>query len=456
MIKNRNKLISNGETENDRKARSLALDALEDALKASDPREIIKSKIMLEGENLLINGEIQHIASFKRILVVGAGKAVGNMAEELDRILGDRISGGIIMIPRGLEKLNLRRVETVETSHPFPDKKGVEGAQNIEKLVREAGIDDLIITLISGGGSSLLPLPAENISLEEKSKVSMDLMKAGSNINELNIVRKHLSGLKGGWMAKKAHPSTLFSLILSDVVGDPLESIASGPTTPDPSTFKDATTILKRYNVWNSSTENVRRRMISGENGDLLETPKRDDECFNLVKNFIIGGNRDPCKAAQEKLEKQVDVHFLTSFLEGEARHVGTFLGAMILESKHRRSKNVRGEAYIAGGETTVTVKGNGKGGRNMEVSLGTALKIHGVDGVALCSMGTDGIDGFTEAAGGICDGKTLLRGKKLGTSILDHLVNNDSYTYLRNLNDNIQTGPTGTNLNDICIAVVV
>ena len=392
---------------------------------------------------------------FDRVLLIGAGKAVGTMAEEMERMLSHRINEGIIMVPKGSRvKSRLRVTDMVETSHPLPDHRGREGALRIAKLVDEAGRKDLVIFLISGGGSALLPLPSGDVTIEEKAELSESLMKAGASISELNTVRKHLSQLKGGWLARKTYPATLVSLILSDVVGDPLESIASGPTTPDSTTFRDAEKVMKRYSVWKNAPDKVRRRIMAGVRGSIPETPKQGDKSFARVSNNLLGSNRDVCIAAVKELSRAVKVRMLTSFLEGEARFVGSLIGSIAFESS-QKLRTGGGEAIVAGGETTVTVVGEGAGGRNTELVLGACPKITELQGVSLASMGTDGVDGFTNAAGAISDGTTLQRGEKKHLDHVDFLSRNDSYSYFKGIEDLIFTGSTGTNLNDVCIAVI-
>ena len=456
-IKNRDKLISNGGTSKARDVRALILDGFEASLIASDASMILSSKVKLVGDRLSVNSQDYDLKKFERIFVVGTGKAVGSMAEKLENLLEDRIEKGIVMVPTNLEKKPLlRRVKLVETHHPTPSQMGLRGARQITELVEQAGKNDLIIALLSGGGSALLPLPAEGISLVDKANVSMALMKSGANIHELNVVRKHLSHIKGGWMARKAYPARMINLILSDVVGDSLDSIASGPTSPDPSTFHDAENILKRYDVWKTASEGIRRRILDGEEGIVQETPKPDDRCFTGVRNHIIGNNKDACRAAVNLLSRRVKAHYLNSLLEGEAKLAGAFMGSLVTDSSYMSSRKIGSEAYVCGGETTVTVKGSGIGGRNMEIALGAGLKIFRSKGVAVGSMGTDGIDGVTDAAGAIVDGNTVLRGNKRGLDALDSLERNDTYNYFKALGDLIFTGTTGTNLNDVCISIAI
>jgi len=458
IIKNREALIANGSSSKDKMARKIALDAIEEAFKAADPKRIMFSKIKLEGETLKVNDNLFHLSKYKRIFVLGGGKASGSMAEALEKILKDHIEDGIIVVPKGVAgKHKLSRIKLHESSHPIPDESSVAGARKILELAKKAEEGDLVICLISGGGSSLMALPKENISLKDKQRVTDLLLKSGAVINEVNAVRKHISSFKGGQLAKAVYPATLIGLLLSDVLGDPLDVIASGPTVPDSSTFNDAVSILQRYNLWDRIPNSVRMILSEGVKGKMEETPKKEDPTFKKVKNIVIGNNRLACSAALKRLERSgLNTLFLTSFMEGEARHIGIFIGAIGRELTVTSKPIAPPAGIVAGGETTVTVTGNGIGGRNQEISLSAALKIINAEGVAVASASTDGIDGPTDAAGAIVDGKTILRSRKLGLDPVEALRNNDSYSFFSELRDLIMTGPTGTNVNDITILVKV
>jgi len=283
------------------------------------------------------------------------------------------------------------------------------------------------------------------------------LLKSGATINEVNTVRKHISDFKGGWLAKKAYPATVLNLILSDVVGDPLEFIASGPTVPDSTTFDDAINILKKYNLWTQAPESIRKLLSEGKKGLVPETPKAKDRAFRKVYNVVIGNNRYSSLAACERLKTDgLNTLLLTATLEGEARHIGTMLAAIVAEvcvSAHPVSKPA---GIVAGGETTVTVTGKGLGGRNQELALAAALRLKGVEGIALASLSTDGVDGPTDAAGAVVDGRTIIRAQKKGLAPEKFLLENDSYRFFQKLGDLIFTGPTGTNVNDVSVMVAL
>jgi len=460
IIKNKEDLIANASSEKDRRARRIALDAIEKSLKAVNPKEIVHSRVKLKGEILEIKDVSFDLSKYEKIFVLGGGKASGSMAEALEEILKDRIEDGVIVIPKGTAvKYKLKNIRLHESSHPIPDKSSMMGARKILELAEKAGENDLVICLISGGGSSLMALPRGDISLEDKRKVTNMLLRCGATINEINVVRKHISSFKGGHLAKAVYPASLLGLLLSDVLGDPLDIIASGPTVPDSSTFDNAVSVLRRYGLWDETPASVKRILSEGVKGRISETPKGSDPIFKRVKNIIIGNNRLACLAALEEIKRKgLNALFLTSFMEGEARHIGTFFGAigkelMIMD----KPKPVFPPAgIIAGGETTVTVIGNGIGGRNQEIPLSAALKIAGAEGIAIASASTDGIDGPTDAAGAIVDGKTISRSKKLGLNPEEFLRNNDSYSFFSRLGDLIMTGPTGTNVNDITILVKI
>jgi len=456
MIKNKKDLIANASTPKDKAARKIALNAIEAAFKAADPKRIMLSKVKLKGETLQINDSSFPLSKYRRIFVLGGGKASGAMAEALETILQDHIQDGVIVVPKGAaDKHKLKRIRLHESSHPIPDESSIAGARKILELAEKADEGDLVICLISGGGSSLMTLPKENISLEDKQRVTHLLLKSGAVINEINAVRKHISSFKGGQLAKAAYPATLVGLLLSDVLGDPLDVIASGPTVPDSSTFNDAVSILQRHGLWDRIPESVKRTLSEGVKGRIEETPKRGDPVFKRVKNIVIGNNRLACSAALREIERNgLNSLFLTSFMEGEARHIGTFFGAIGRELTATNRPIAPPAGIIAGGETTVTVTGDGVGGRNQEVSLSAALKIAGADGVVIVSASTDGIDGPTDAAGAIADGKTISRSRRLGLDPVEALRNNDSYSFFSELGDLIITGPTGTNVNDLTILI--
>ncbi len=458
MIKNKPQLIKNGETEAIRNARILALESLESALKAADPKTIVKNKLALNGSLLQIEQCCFDINKFKHVYVVGGGKASGSMAEALEEILGPNINEGIINVPHGsLQKA--KKIKLHGASHPLPDQASVEGTKQILAIVEKATEADLVICLISGGGSSLMSLPREGITLKEKRELTNTLLRSGATIREINSVRKHLSGFKGGWLAKKAYPATILNIILSDVVGDPLDTIASGPTVPDETTFAEAKTVLEKYELWQHLPYSMRKVFEDGETGTIQETPKSQDKIFDRVYNFVIGNNRTASLAACQYLKsQQINTILLTSTIEGEARCVGTLLASIANEIIVSHNPSDKPVAIIVGGETTVKVAGNGLGGRNQELVLAAVFHIkNNLDcTIVAASLGTDGVDGPTDAAGAIVDNNTYVRSLKLGLKPEVFLAENDSYHLFSNLNDLIFTGQTGTNVNDISLIIVL
>jgi glycerate 2-kinase len=447
-IENKERLIRNGEISINRKARALALNSLEFALNAVDPKGIMKSRLLLKN--------FFDLKKFKDVYVIGGGKASGSMAEALEQVLGGRITEGLVNVPHGT-KPKTKIIELHGASHPTPDDAGVEGTRRMLEIAELAKEEDLIICLISGGGSSLMPLPRGEVSIADKREITDALLKCGATINEINTVRKHISDFKGGWFAKKAYPATILNLILSDVVGDPLDFIASGPTVPDSTTFSDAIKVLNKYGLWNRTSQSIRKVLSDGDKGLIPDTPKANDEAFKKVFNILVGNNRVASLAACRHLKSEgLGTVLLTTTLEGEARHVGVVLAAIAREVCVSGNPVPKPAGMIAGGETTVTVTGKGSGGRNQEIALAAAEKVKGLDGVVVASLSTDGVDGPTDAAGAIVDGKTVARAAKTGLAPEEYLAENDSYHFFSKLDDLIFTGPTGTNVNDISVITML
>jgi glycerate 2-kinase len=457
QVKNRQELLDNAFSLDNRKAREIVLDAIEALLDEVEPKKVVKSKVLLSDETVHVDEKTFDLTSFNQIIVVGGGKASGFMAEALEEILGDRINHGLVVVPKGTaSRYNTKKINFHEASHPIPDNSSIEGATKIIDLVSHAQKTDLVICLISGGGSSLMALPKTGISLGDKRKVTDLLLKCGATINEINTVRKHISAFKGGQLAKAAYPATVLGLLLSDVLGDPLDMIASGPTVPDSTTFRDAINVLKRYDLWEKVPSSVKKVLSDGETGLIEETPKKGSPVFEKVNNIVLGNNRLACQAAADAMKKHgLNTVFLTSFLEGEAREIGTALGSLVKEALVSGNPLPPPVGIVAGGETTVTVTGEGKGGRNQEIALAATLKIEGLDRVVMVSLSTDGIDGPTDAAGALIDGETLRRSEDLGLDARRYLKNNDSYSFFSRVGGLIFTGSTGTNVNDVTLLIV-
>jgi glycerate-2-kinase len=458
IIQNLESLISNGLTDGDRRARAVCLNILDEVMEKLNPVDMVKSSVKRNGSMLSVGDLKLNLDDFKRIYLVGFGKASHLMALAVEQLIGDKITRGFINVLKGVKFKSLTgKVEFIEAGHPIPDINGQRGAEEIVRIVSEASEYDLVICLISGGGSAMTPLPADGISLEEKQRVTQLLLKSGANINEFNAVRKHISAFKGGLLAKYAYPARVLSLIISDVVGDSLDVISSGPTSPDTSTFQDAYHVLDRYGLWNHVPESVRRRIEAGLRGEVAETPKPGDRVFEKVHNLIIGSNRLACRLAVKTARRLgLNSIILSSVVEGEARYVGTVYGSILVEEALEDSPIKKPAAIVAGGETTVTVRGSGVGGRNQELVLSASVKIQNLKNVAVASIGTDGVDGLTDAAGAVADGKTIQRASEENLNPKEYLDNNDSHRFFKKLGDLIFTGPTGVNLMDITVMVAL
>jgi len=411
---------------------------------------------------------------FKRLMVIGFGKAACIMVNALKDALGDLIDDVIVITKygycsstpwdSGLES----SVLIFEAGHPLPDENGLKATEEAIKLLRDADEDTLIVCSISGGGSALLVSPYEGISLKEKQQITELLLNAGADIYELNTVRKHISKVKGGRLAEIAYPAKVISLILSDVIGDRLDVIASGPTSPDSTTYNDALEVLKKYRLIDKAPQSIVETLQKGAKGLINETPKEGSNIFHNVENIIIGSNRIALDAAKKKAEESgVSTEIISYELTGEARKAGKWLAGIAMAKKLQRAtghgpgvskeynSTLQPICLISGGETTVTVKGRGMGGRNMELALSFAMAIEGIDGITLLSAGTDGTDGPTDAAGAIVDGETIKKARAIHIDPLEYLNNNDSYNFFRKIDALFITGPTGTNVMDIQIMVI-
>lgn len=425
------------------------------AVKAVDAEECVKTFVSLASDTLSIDGRSYDLSSFDRVVAVGAGKATPRMAVALESILGDRIETGLINTKYEHTE-PLEYIQTVECGHPVPDQAGVEGTEQILSLLEASEERVLVICLLSGGGSAILPAPAEGLTLEDKQETTQLLLSCGANIVELNAVRKHLSRVKGGGLARAAFPSTVVALMLSDVIGDPLDVIASGPTVPDRSTYKTVVEIFDKYELSGQLPEAVADRLKKGLDGSVADTPKPGDEALSKVQNVVVGSNTLAVAAAQAEAKSLgYETVALTTRLEGEAREVSHVYSSIAKEVVTTGSPVKPPACVMAGGETTVTVRGEGKGGRNQELVLAGAQQIAGWEPIVLFSGGTDGTDGPTDAAGAIADGDTMARAEAAGLSSNEFLRNNDSYHFFKPLGDLIVTGPTGTNVADVAFVLV-
>ncbi|MBN1303962.1 MAG: glycerate kinase [Anaerolineales bacterium] len=428
------------------------------AVLAVDPFAAVLHHLELDAGRLVLGSRSWQADSLDHIYLVGIGKAACGMARAAAAVLGDRLTAGIVVAryahpPGGGPPDGVR---VFEAGHPVPDQAGVRASQAILDLLAGCAANDLLLVLISGGASALAPALVAGISLSDLQTVTAQLLHCGASINEINIVRKHLDALKGGQLARLAQPARLACLVLSDVVGDPLDSIASGPTVPDPSTFADVHRVLGEYGLLDRIPTPVLAHIQKGMRGEIAETPKPGEALFNEVENVIVGSNR---QAAQQALETARSLGYnsllLTTHLEGEARAAGKFAAAIVKSLRSQGGPAGLPACVLMGGETTVTVTGAGKGGRNQELALSAAIGIAGIDGAAVMSFATDGNDGPTDAAGAVVDGFTCRRAEALGLDPLVHLRRNDAYPLLEAAGDLLVTGPTGTNVNDLVVILV-
>ena len=389
---------------------------------------------------------------YKNMAYLSFGKAAPRMSQAIEVTAGDMLRQGLVITNYGNAAGYESRLQSpacvMEAGHPVPDKAGAEAASNAIELASSLGSDDLLVCLISGGGSSLVASPAEGITLEDKQEVTQSLLRSGADITEINTVRKHLSRIKGGRLAALAHPAGVISLIVSDVVGDAVDSVASGPTSPDTSTYADAEAVMKKYLI--TPPHRVQALIEAGIQGQIPETPKPMDPVFKRVENIISTRNRSALDGALNRsLELGLMPDILTAELSGDVGEAAQWL------AERSREKKSRPACLISGGETTVHVTGSGTGGRNTELALRFALEIEGTKGITFLSAGTDGLDGPTDAAGAIVDGKTARRARKKGIDPEKYLKNNDSYNFFKKAGGLVVTGPTGTNVMDVQIMVL-
>ena len=420
------------------------------SLKAVDPFYAIKKRVKLVEDDLWVGGSLYRLKDVKRILVIGAGKASAPMAQAVEKILGPRIHKGLVITKKGYVA-PLERIQLIEGGHPLPDKGGMQGTKRILRLISNLDQNDLVICLISGGGSSLLVSPSPGISLKDIKELTGQLLRCGANIKEINTIRKHISQVKGGRLAQIAHPGYVITLILSDVIGNKIDSIASGPTAPDTTTFSDCLKIIQKYRLKDKIPRSIYDRLKKGAQGKIEETPKPGDPIFKRVRNFIIGSNSQALEAAKQKAEQLgFNAMILPRPVSGDTRRAAV-RHANLAKRIQRLGDPIPAPAcLISGGETTVKVTGTGLGGRNQEFVLVGATRIVGLENMVMLSAGTDGTDGPTDAAGAICDGKTIKRALQKGLDPKQYLDNNDSYHFFGKLGDLLKTGHTNTNVMDI------
>lgn len=436
--------------------RTIAAQLQEAALEAVNPATAIHRHAHREEANLIVADRCYRLDDYEHVLVIGGGKAAVPMASAVVDILGERLNEGVLVTKYGHAQSagslsppfdpSTSNIRIIEAGHPVPDHNSVEGARAVADLARGATSRDLVICLISGGGSALLTLPVPELTLDDLQALTDALLRSGATINEINTVRKHCSRIKGGNLAQVAAPADVVTLILSDVVGDPLDVIASGPTVPDTTKVSDASDVLKRYAI------------TGGEEATRLlqETPKPDDAIFEHVQHVIVGSNRQGAMAAVTRARQLgFEALLLSTYVEGEAREVAKVAAGLAKGVRVHNDPVSPPACLVWGGETTVTVRGDGKGGRNQELALAAALALEGWSGVLIMALATDGTDGPTDAAGAVITGETIGRARELGLDPWAVLEDNDSYHLFEALDDLIRTGATGTNVNDLLFLLV-
>ncbi len=437
------------------KLRGHAVEIFYHALQAVDPAKLLKERLRLDGRLLTVDGKLYNLEQFKGIYALGFGKASAPMAQALEDILGERLDGGIMVVTEGYSS-PLRKLQVLESSHPVPDDRSQKAASKLLEWAKGLGDKSLVFCLVSGGASALLCAPPEGITVEDFSVVTSLLLASGAEIREMNTLRKHLSLIHGGRLARALYPATVVNLVISDVVGDALDVISSGPTLPDPSTFQEALNVVAKYGFRGYLSDRVFVYLERGAMGAVEETPKEWDDCFQYVDTFLIGNNVKALELAKEKARGLgYNTSILSSSCKGEAKEVAKVFSSVVRECRRTGNPISPPACLLAGGETTVTIKGGGKGGRNQEFALACAIEVEGLDEVVVLSGGTDGNDGPTNVAGAVVDGSTCQRAKELGMQPLDFLFRNDSYAFFFRMGDHIITGPTRTNVMDIMLALI-
>ncbi len=426
---------------------------------AVDPALCISKSCKIKDNSLAIAGHRYDLERFDRIMVIGAGKASAAMGGAMESILPDpirgRITHGLIITKYG-HSVPLKKIKVIEADHPVPDEAGEAAAKKLLEIAETADENTLVINLISGGGSALTPLPAGGITLENKQETTDALLECGAAIHEINTIRKHLSRFKGGQLARAVHPAIMINLVISDVVGDDLSTIASGPAVPDTTTFRECLDIVRKYGLETGLPAPVLNHLNQGAAGKSPETPKPGDPVFCNIHHHIIADNMAALKAAQKKADQLgYNSLVLSSMIEGETREVSKVHTAIAKEVVRSGHPVAPPACILSGGETTVTIQGNGKGGRNQEFALACVSDIAGLENTVILSCGTDGTDGPTDAAGAIADHTTLSRAKALGLDPDRYLSENNAYPFFSQLNDLVKTGPTRTNVMDIRIILI-
>ncbi|MFC7044979.1 glycerate kinase [Halobacteriaceae archaeon GCM10025711] len=429
----------------DTAAHELALDCVEAGIRAARPDRVVTEAVSLDDGVLEIDGRAYDLAGYDEVVVLGGGKAAAHVAAALETVLGDRIAGGVVVTD---DPVATDRVEVLPGDHPVPSERGVESTRRVLDRAAAADEDTLVLAVITGGGSALLAAPADGVSLADLQATTDALLESGATIHEVNAVRKHLSAVKGGHLVRAAAPATVAMVVFSDVVGNDLDVIASGPTVPDTSTFADALDVVDRYDL--AMPDAVRDRLEQGARGVVPETPPAGDSAFDRVTSHVLADGFTALDAARTVAdERGFETLLLSSRVRGEAREAATTHVAVAEECLATGNPVTPPAVVLSGGETTVTVRGDGEGGPNQEFALSAAIDLP--DGVVLASVDTDGVDGTTDAAGALVDGTTV---DDVGAA-RDALAANDAYPYLAARNALVRTGQTGTNVNDLRVVVV-
>lgn len=424
-------------------------------LKAVDPKTCIKRHCRINSHFLTVKDRQFDLDQFDAIWVLGAGKAAASMGAAIEEILGDRIAQGLVIVKYDhVEQLN--HIKIVEAGHPIPDENGLTGSRQLLDMTEKADEKTLVINLISGGGSALMALPADGLSLTDKQEITQVLLQCGATIHEINTIRKHLSGIKGGRLAASVYPATMICLALSDVVGDDLDIISSGPGVGDPSTFDSCLDIIKKYGIEAQVPENVFSYLEKGTKGLVPETPKPGDDIFRKVYHTIVASNLEALLSSEQMAgELGYQTLVLSALIEGETKDVAGVHTAIARQVKMSGHPLKTPACILSGGETTVTLHGNGKGGRNQEFALACVNTIQGIEHIVVLSGGTDGTDGPTDAAGAVVDHTTFQRAVNAGLSPEAYLTDNNAYPFFDRTGDLIKTGATKTNVMDLRIILI-
>lgn len=436
--------------------KKLARQLIDAALAAVNPYDLIRNQIKRIENSLQFSEQVIDLAAFENIYILGAGKAAAPMAKALEEILGIYLTDGAVIVKYD-HTANLQRVRLYEAAHPVPDENTLSATSRLVEITRKTGRNDLVFFLLSGGGSALFELLPDSISLHDLQILNTKLLASGASIEEINVVRKHISLVKGGRFAEMIAPARCETLILSDIIDDPLESIASGPTAPDPTTFGDAVSIIEMYQLETTIPDSIKKHLQKGMEGEISDTPDQKSKVFKYVKNQIIGNNMLAIKAlAQVAHSAGYQVEILSDSVEGEAREIAKFWAAMIKHRLAQKSVLQSPLCFIAGGEPTVTLKGEGKGGRNQELVLAVLNQLQNTQQpFYFCSIGTDGTDGPTDAAGAWIDEQSSKLLKSKDQSIQKALDSNNAYPFFAAIHGLVFTGPTGTNVMDIMFCLI-